>query len=324
MQTTVVGAYPKIPNRPKPARLRAALNKRDRGDLTDEDVARVADEVTVEVIAEQIEAGLDVVTDGQIRWDDDQTYLARRMSGIEIGGLQRYLDTNTYYRQPEITGPVGWQEPVTIADYEFAVKNSSKPVKAILPGPYTLAVLSLDKHYNDREKLTMALAEELRREVETLVAAGATAIQVNDPMIVVQKDGAALAARALTKMLDGIDAETGVYTWFDGAYGILHHLLDTPVDVIGLDFVSGPDNWEALKDVRFEKKLGFGIVDGRNTRLAGEDEIAKAVKRVGEFVPSERLYVNPSCNLEYVPRETALEKLKTMVAGARKGDSVAA
>lgn len=324
MQTTVVGAYPKIPNRPKPARLRAALNKRDRGDITDEELARVVDEVTVEVIAEQIEAGVDIVTDGQVRWDDDQTYLARKMSGIEIGGLQRYLDTNTYYRQPEITGPVGWQEPITVADYEFTVKNSSKPVKAILPGPYTLAVLSLDKHYNDREKLTMALAAELRKEVEALVAVGATAIQINDPMIVVQKDGAALAARALTKMLDGIDAETGVYTWFDGAYGVLHHLLDTPVDVIGLDFVWGTDNWEALKDVRFDKKLGFGIVDGRNTRLETADEIAEAVKRVSEFVPSERLYVNPSCNLEYLPRERAFEKLKTMVAGARKADSVPA
>jgi len=324
MQTTVVGAYPKIPNRPRPARLRAAINKRDRGDIPDEELARVADEVTAEVIAEQIEAGVDVVTDGQVRWDDDQTYITRHMDGVEIGGMQRYLDTNTYYRQPEIVGAVGLAEPVTVNDYKYAVEKSSKPVKAILPGPYTLAVLSLDKHYNDREKLVMAFAEGLRTEVDALVAAGATAIQVNDPMIVVQKDGAALAARALTKMLDGVDAETGVYTWFDGAYGILHHLLDTPADVVGLDFVWGPDNWEALKDVDFDKKLGFGIVDGRNTRQETEGEIADAIKRVSEFVPSERLYVNPSCNLEYLPRETALDKLKTMVAGARKADSVAA
>jgi 5-methyltetrahydropteroyltriglutamate--homocysteine methyltransferase len=324
MQTTVVGAYPKIPNRPRPAKLRAAINKRDRGDIADEELARVADEVTAEVIAEQIEAGVDVVTDGQVRWDDDQTYITRHMDGVEIGGLQRYLDTNTYYRQPEIVGAVGLPAPVTVNDYKFAVEKSSKPVKAILPGPYTLAALSLDKHYNDREKLVMAFAEALRVEVDALVAAGATSIQVNDPMIVVQKDGAALAARALTKMLDGVDAETGVYTWFDGAYGILHHLLDTPADVVGLDFVWGPDNWEALKDVDFDKKLGFGIVDGRNTRKETAGEIADAIKRVSEFVPSDRLYVNPSCNLEYLPRETALDKLKTMVAGARKADSVAA
>jgi len=324
MQTTVVGAYPKIPNRPRPAKLRAAINKRDRGELTDEDLARVQDEVTAEVIAEQIDAGLDIVSDGQIRWDDDQTYIPRHMKGVEIGGLQRYLDTNTYYRQPEIVGDVSLDEAVTVRDYKFAADNSSRPVKVILPGPYTLAALSLDKHYNNREKLAMAFATALRTEVDGLVAAGASMIQVNDPMAVVDKDGAAVAARAVMALLDGVDAETGVYTWFSGAYGVLPRLLDTPADVIGLDFVWGKENWEALKDVRFEKKLGFGIVDGRNTRLESANEVAAAIERVGEFVPAERLYVNPSCNLEYLPRETAFEKLKRMVEGARKAGAVPA
>ena len=126
MQTTVVGNYPKIPNRPRPARLRVALNKRDRGEITDEELARVRDEVTVEVIQEQIDAGVDIVTDGQVRWDDDQTYIATTLKGIEIGSLQRYMDTNTYYRQPEITGPVSWQAPALVSDFQFARENSSK------------------------------------------------------------------------------------------------------------------------------------------------------------------------------------------------------
>jgi 5-methyltetrahydropteroyltriglutamate--homocysteine methyltransferase len=324
MQTTVVGAYPKIPNRPRPAKLRVAINKRDRGEITSEELARIEDDVTIEVIAEQIEAGVDVVTDGQIRWDDDQTYVPRKMRGVEIGGLQRYLDTNTYYRQPEVVGAISLDESVTVRDYTFAAENSSRPVKAILPGPVTLGTLSLDKHYNNREKLVMAFAEALKSEVQALAAAGAKMIQVNDPMIAVRKEDGALAAKALAAMLDGVDAETGVYTWFAGTYGILPALLDSPVDVIGLDFVWGKDNWEALKDVRFEKKLGFGIVDGRNTRLESENEIADAVKRVSEFVPQERLYVNPSCDLEYVPRETAFAKLKRMVEGARRAEGVPA
>lgn len=324
MQTTVVGAYPKIPNRPRPARLRAAINRRDRGEITNEDLKRTEDEVTIEVIQEQIEAGLDIVTDGQVRWDDDQTYIARHMTNVEIGGLQRYLDTNTYYRQPEITGPISLPEPVTVRDFKFAAENSGKPVKAIVPGPLTLALLSLDRHYNNREKLVIAFADALRVEVEGLAAAGATMIQVNDPLIVHSKEDAALAARALTRLLDGIDAETGVYTWFAGAFGVLPQLIDTPADVIGLDFVSGKDNWEALKDTRFEKKLGFGIVDGRNTRLETDDEIADHIKRVSQMVPQDRLYINPSCGLEYVPRETAFEKLKRMVEGVRKAEGVPA
>src|SRR3989304_3339171 len=102
MRTTGVGGYPKIPNRPRPARLRAAIARLDRGEITPEELAQVEDEVTIEVIQEQVEAGLDLISDGQVRWEDDQTHIMRRLAGVEIGGLQRYLDTNTYYRQPEV------------------------------------------------------------------------------------------------------------------------------------------------------------------------------------------------------------------------------
>lgn len=324
MLTTVVGSYPKIPNRPRPARLRIAINRRDRGEITDEELARVQDEVTIEVIQEQAEAGVDVVTDGQIRWDDDQTYFACRLQGVEAGGLQRYLDTNTYFRQPEVAGPIVWPGPLLVRDYQFAAQHSPKPVKAVLPGPFTLAALSADMHYGSRERLAMAYAEALRREAEALAAAGAQRIQLNDPVIVFRKDEIATACRALTYILDGLQAERGLYTWFGSAGGILPRLLELPVDVIGLDFVAGAANWDALKSVRFDKKLGFGIVDGRNTRLETPQQVAEAIKRVSEYVPPDRLYVNPSCGLEYLPRETAFEKLKRMVEGARLAGPVPA
>src|SRR5438552_14042627 len=195
MQTTVVGNYPKIPNRPRHARLRVAINRRDRGEMSNEELARIEDDVTVEVIEEQVEAGVDIVTDGQVRWDDDQTYLMRGFKGVEIGSLERYLDTNTYYRQPEITGPVAWQTPVLVRDFQFAQKNTHRPVKAVITGPYTLAALSLDKHYGSREKLALALAAELRHEAEALIEACAQYIQLNDPMIVHNKGYMAVAGK---------------------------------------------------------------------------------------------------------------------------------
>jgi 5-methyltetrahydropteroyltriglutamate--homocysteine methyltransferase len=101
-------------------------------------------------------------------------------------------------------------------------------------------------------------------------------------------------------------------------------MQELPCDVIGLDFEAGPGNWEALKSVTFEKKLGAGIVDARNTRLESAAEVAEAVKRLSDAVATERLYVNPSCGLEYLPREVAFEKLKVMVEGARQAEGVAA
>src|SRR6266581_2967708 len=274
MQTTVVGTYPKIPNRPRHARLRVAMNRRDRGEMTNEELGRIEDEVTAEVIEEQVEAGVDIVTDGQVRWDDDQTYIMRALKGVEIGSLERYLDTNTYYRQPEISGPVGWQAPILVRDFQFAQKNTARPVKAVITGPYTLAALSLDKHYGSREKLALALAAELRHEVRALIDAGAQYIQVNDPMIVHNKADIAIAVRALTELIEGLSAETAVYTWFRDAGGILPALLEAPVTTIGLDFVHGPANWDTLAASPFPKKLGLGIVDGRNTRLETPEQVA--------------------------------------------------
>jgi 5-methyltetrahydropteroyltriglutamate--homocysteine methyltransferase len=325
MQTTVVGNYPKIPNRPSPARYRNAINKRDRGDITNEELAQVGNEVTIEVIQEQIDAGVDIVTDGQIRWDDDQTYCARNFKGVKVGGLQRYLDTNTYFRETEIAGDVSFQASVLAADWRFAQENSSRPVKAIVPGPYTLAAHSLDKHYNNREKLALAFAEALRGEIDALIAAGCGNVQVNDPVIVFNKDDYGIFQQAITRLLDGVHgAEIGLYTWFSDCRGILGPMQKLPVDVIGLDLVWGKANWEALAEVKFEKKLGAGIVDARGTRLETAAEVTERIERLAQHMDGDRIYVNPSSGLEYLPRETAFEKLKIMVEGARKAEGVPA
>src|SRR3989337_2450737 len=158
MQTTVAGSYPKIPNRPRPARLRQAIARLDRGEITPEELAQVQDEVTIEVIGEQLEAGLDLIADGQVRWDDDQTYVARGLEGFEIGGLVRYFDTNTYYRQPTVSGPVGWRKAALVRDYQVAAAHSTKATKRTLTGPHTLDALSTHSHYGDRSRLALGLA----------------------------------------------------------------------------------------------------------------------------------------------------------------------
>lgn len=322
MQTTVVGHYPKIPNRPRPARLRQAVARRDRGEISAQELARVEDEVTQEVIEEQVEAGIDLISDGQIRWEDDQTYIMRRLKGVEIGGLIRYFDTNTYYRQPEVVAPVVWQGPILVRDYEFAASHSAKPVKALLTGPYTLAVLSLDRYYGSLRELTLALAGALGNEVRALAEAGAPVIQVSEPAIVRHKEDVGLLAEAMGWLLEGVQTETALCTWFGDVEGVLPQLLELPVDTIGLDFVWGPGNWEALKRVRFEKRLGFGIIDARNTKMESPEQIEEAIRRLSQFVPPERLFVNPSCGLEYLPREVAFEKLKRMVEGVRRAEGI--
>ena len=329
MNTTVVGNYPKIPNRPRPARLRAAIARFDRGEIGEDELHRVQDEVTQEVIDEQVQAGIDLITDGQIRWDDEVTYFARRLTNVSINGLERFFDNNTYYRQPVIEGPIAWSGPVTLGDYRFAAAHSPKPVKAVLTGPYTLSRLSLDEHDGSLEKLTLAYAEAVNAEARALQEAGCPVIQLNEPALLKHKDDFALFEKACRRALDRVSAEKALYFYFGDVGGLYPQLLDLPIDTLGLDFVSGPRNWELIDKAPFPsagggsafggKKLGLGIVDGRNTRMEAPEAIASGVQRALKRLPPERLYVNPNCGLEFLPREVAQAKLARMVEAVRRG-----
>jgi 5-methyltetrahydropteroyltriglutamate--homocysteine methyltransferase len=322
--TTVVGSYPKIPNRPRPPKLRSAIARFERGEIGADELRRVEDEVTVEVIQEQVEAGVDIITDGQIRWEDDQTYFARRMDGFSIDGLIRYFDTNNYYRQPLVEGPVRWREPVVAGDYEFAAIQSPVPVKALVTGPYTLAALSANRYYGSLRELVLALATELRNEVLALERAGAPIIQVNEPAILQQKEDFPILRQALEAMMDGVRAEAHLYTWFGDIDGLYPQILELPFATIGLDFVKGPANWDVIARQPFTKKLGLGIIDARNTRLESVEEIVGAVRRARAIVSADMIYVNPSCGLEYLPREAGEAKLVRMVEGVRRAQVVLA
>jgi 5-methyltetrahydropteroyltriglutamate--homocysteine methyltransferase len=324
MLTTVVGSYPKIPNRPRPARLRAAIARFERGEIGQDELRQVEDEVTIEVIQEQVEAGIDIVSDGQIRWEDDQTYFARQMGGFTIDGLIRYFDTNTYYRQPIVTGAVQWREPIAVEDYRFAAAHSPRPVKALVTGPYTLAALSANEHYGSFGELVLALARELRQEVLALEKAGAPIIQVNEPAILKQKEDFPLFRQALERMMEGVTVEAHLYTWFGDIEGLFPEILELPLSAIGLDFVMGPANYDIIRRAPFTKKLGLGIVDARNTKLETVEEIVDSIRRVSDVLPLEDSYVNPSCSLEYLPRETAQAKLARMVEGVRRAQEVLA
>src|SRR3989442_671265 len=170
--TTVVGSYPRIGERPEEQSLRRAIARLDKGEIDAAQLRTAEREVVKAVLREQNEAGIDAVTDGQISWYDSQSHIARRLTSIEIGGLVRYFDTNTYYRQPIVRGAVAWKEPILGDEWKFAQANSKAPVKAILTGPLTLASLADDKHYRSEKPLVLGLidARNTKKEVPGEVA----------------------------------------------------------------------------------------------------------------------------------------------------------
>lgn len=314
MIATAVGNYPKIANVKGGQKLRWTINKYDRGEATAEELALVEDEVTREVIRQQEEAGLDMVTDGMIRWDDGQTYLARRIEGFEVTGLIRYFDTNTYYRQPVATGPLRWTEPITVNDYLFATNCTSLPVKPVVTGPYTLAKLSRTEHHSDLREFALDMAQALRQEVLALEQAGAPLVQIDEPAIVRNKEDWDLFQEVMDSFTQDVSVDLLLYTYFGDVTG-LPGFFQLPFSGFGLDFIWGPANYDLIGRLPSDKKLGLGIVDGRNVKLETVDDLSHTVEDVMRSVSSDRLYVNPSCGLDYLPRENAFAKLQRMVEG---------
>src|SRR6202050_705659 len=194
------GSYPRIGDSPELQALRRTIAGLDRGERSHADLLDVQNEVTRHVIAEQVKAGLDVVTDGLIRWYDPISHLAGKLDNIEIRGLVRFFDTNTYFRQPVFTGTPLRRGHLAAGDYSFAqnalghlptpaCKAGKLSIKPVLTGPYTLAKFSLsEQHANGSsgpfatlEDRAQAYSEILALEIETLAQLGAELIQVDEP-----------------------------------------------------------------------------------------------------------------------------------------------
>lgn len=320
MLVTVVGSYPKIPNRPRPARLRNAYARLDSGDISAAAVAEVERLVTVEMLAEQAQAGVELLTDGQVRWADEVTYIAARLDNVSLGGLVRFFDTNTYYREPQVRGPLRWQAPVTLADYEFARVRTDRPLKPVLTGPYTLARHSRDEHYGSFQALVTAYAEALNQEARALQAVGPPLIQFNEPSVCRHPEDAALALRAWRTLLDGIEVETAVYFYHGLPGAALASAVEAGFTTAGLDLTL-EGAIDALADGPRPAKLAAGVIDARTTLMEPRDAVAARVEAAARLA-GEDLYLNPNMGLEYLPREQAQAKLALLartVADLRGG-----
>lgn len=324
IKTTVVGSYPKPPSGENPGagipfELRRVLRSLEKGEASVEDLHQAQDRLVTEVITEQEEAGVDVVTDGHVRWDDLVTPFASHMAGIELSGLLRYFDNNVYYRRPVCVGPVEWRGPASVDAWRYADSVATKPVKAVIPGPLTIARLSLDDHYSSHEKFVLALARVLAQEAFELEAAGARIIQIDEPALLDAPEDLPLAKRALDAVVAELKLPQVVLaTYFSDAKRLGAELFDMPADVFHLDFVSGPENEELISLIPPESKLQAGVLDSRNTLLESASDVSAVVHRLFEAMGPDRLSLAPSAGLEFLPRDKARSKLERLTQIARR------
>ena len=309
--------YPRIGDNAEQQRLRKAIAAWERGELSDEQLRSVEDDVTREIINEQIQAGLDIVSDGQIRWYCPFSYTARALQNVSINGLLRYFDTNFYFRQPVIEGPLAWINPILVNDYRFAAGVTEKPVKVILTGPYTMARYSIVKtdhyrHEND-PRLIHDFARAWAREVEALANAGARWIQFDEPALL-KPDVPWNDVREAYRLLHHAaqEVEIAVAVFWGPLRPVWSELQNLPVDRLVLDLVYGQDLIEVLISDGSPRALGLGLIDGRNTR---EDDSGPVLRILEQLMPhlTRNPHLTPSCGLELLPRDRARAKLENLV-----------
>lgn len=310
-------SYPRIGSSRDEQALRRAITLREQGRGTDDDVHAAEDHLVLFALQDQERAGLDVVTDGLIRWNDPISHMAAKLDGARIDGLTRYFDTNFYVRQPVTGGKLTRRGPLVLEEFRWAAQKSAKTLKAVLTGPCTLARWSLKEGGEtvDLGALAMAYAEVLGAEVTELAAAGARAIQIDEPSLVKYPSDLPLAreALALVTAYKG-NAELGLATYFGDAAPVYEQLQELPVDVLILDLTYSPSLPQVIEANGSAKPLGLGLIDGRNTRLEDKNLVARQVESILSRVKAERCYLTTSCGLEYLPRDRARLKVEHLAS----------
>lgn len=310
--TTTVGSFP------KPPALEKARNQHARGELKADVLEAMEHEETIEVIRRQERIGLDIVVDGELYRGDMTTYFAERMPGFAISHPVRSYG-NRYYRKPIAVGPIRRKKQLTVEWWKFAQSQTSKPVKGMLTGPYTMMDWSFNEHYPSREAMAMDLAEAINEEALALQEAGAKFIQIDEPAVSVRPEELPLAIKALTRAAQGLKAKTITHICYGDFDVIYPALLDLPVDQIDLEMANSRyDLLERFRVHPFTKEIGYGVLDVHSHRIETKEEIKEGIRKGLEVLRPEQIYVDPDCGLKTRTVDEAFAKLEVMVEAVRE------
>jgi 5-methyltetrahydropteroyltriglutamate--homocysteine methyltransferase len=295
------------------------------------DVLREAqDDATVIAIRDQELAGLDIITDGEMRRESYSNYFVNALDGInpDKTGTVSFKTPDgalVSFPVPLFSGRVKRPGPIEADDVKFLRANTSRRIKVTLPGPFTMSEQAETDYYSDRKALAMDLAAAVNEEMKDLFAAGADIVQLDEPWMErcserAQEYGLEVLARAL----DGISGETALHICFGygigvsqkpNAYSFLQQLEDSSIDQISIETAQCHLDLSVLSQLR-KKMIILGVIDLRDQRVEQPESVAKRIQEAIQFIEPERLVIAPDCGMKFLPRNVALDKLRAMVDGA--------
>jgi 5-methyltetrahydropteroyltriglutamate--homocysteine methyltransferase len=314
--TTVVGSYPK----PKWVDRARELYEDDDADFTAENWAEATDDAARLITREHERAGLDVVTDGEMRRNEMVEYFADRIDGYEFNGRVKVWGHN-YFDKPSVIEEVGYDEEGLVSEYEFTSAVADRPVKVPITGPYTLADWSFNEVYETERDLALDLADLVNEEVEALVAAGARYIQIDEPALATTPDDHAIVGECLDRIVADVpdDVRLGLHVCYGDYSRIYPEILDFPVHELDVELCNGDyEQLDVFKQPVFSKDLAMGVVDAHVAEVESVAEIKSNIRNALEIVPPDRLTVSPDCGVKLLPREVAYGKMENMVQATRE------
>ena len=328
--TMLVGSYPQ-PNwlvdkqillASGPPRVRMAQVWRPPAELLEE----AQDDATLVALHDQERAGIDVVSDGEVRRESYFNRFATALDGIDIDNPGTVPGrTGKPTTVPRVVGPIRRRAPVQVRDVAFLRAHTDKPIKITIPGAFTMAKMALDEHYGDLETLTMAFAGVLNEEVRELKAAGADVIQIDEPhMQAHPKEAGRFGLAAIDRALDGIPGPTVVHLCFGYAYVVEHkpsgysflpELDKCAATAISIE-AAEPNLDPAILESLPSKQVVFGVIDLGSHDVETPELVARRLRGALRHIAPERLIAAPDCGMKYLPRDVAFGKLRALVCGA--------
>ena len=321
LATTVVGSYS------VPEWLERLKDDHYQRRVSTANLEAIHDVAIKAALKDQERAGIDVVSDGELRRDNDIDYLLARIPGLVIPERTKlhYFD----YLKAEVLGSLPEPESGALglaADYRFTVANTDQPVKFSFTGPFSLSRRITNRGYAAERDLVLDLAGWLNAEARSLVAAGARYLQIDEPFLAGYTDQVGLAVEAVNRVVDGVEAHWALHVCYgnryarplwEGHYSFLFPaVLDARVDRLTLEFArKGYDDLALLAEHSWDRQLGLGVIDVKNHNVETADMVATRIRRALDVIPAERLVVNPDCGLRHLPPDVALAKLQAMVEG---------
>ncbi len=285
------------------------------------------DDATLLAIRDQERAGLDIITDGEMRRESYSNRFATALEGVDIDNPGTALDRSGHPNPvPRVAGKIRRKHPVQVRDLQFLRANTDRRIKITVPGPFTMAQQAQNDYYENEEALALDYAAAVNEEIKDLFAAGADIVQMDEPYMQARPQKAAqYALKTLRRALDGVTGTTAIHLCFGYAaiiherpsgYSFLPELAESAVQQISIETAQSKLDCSVLEKLR-GKTVILGVLDLSTAEVETPETVAARIRRALPFVAPERLVVAPDCGLKYLPRDAAFGKMKAMVEGAR-------